>query len=183
MTRAYDEWVANLFDVVPGRVVLLTLFLVTLAVSVLWHRYPAWVPRHWPRWRTPSFRRPRAPRFRSAPQDAQQAPAPRRGARPAPADADALAAGGHYDEAIRQRLRDTVRDLTRAGLIAPQPGTTAAELALVAAGNQPAIAPALDAATTLFSEVWYGEQPAGPEQDARMRRLTDEVRTAVGGLR
>ncbi|MEU4429041.1 DUF4129 domain-containing protein, partial [Actinoplanes sp. NPDC024001] len=47
------------------------------------------------------------------------------------------------------------------------------------AANRPPLGPALSGATDLFSEIWYGHRPAGPEQDARMRGLTGEVRAAL----
>ncbi|MEU4689461.1 DUF4129 domain-containing protein [Actinoplanes sp. NPDC023714] len=190
MTRAYDEWIADLLDVIPGRMLLLGLFLGTLIGSVLWYSFPVWIPRRRPRFHLPRlprlrlrFRRPRSRRDTGKAGETQEIPTPssvRVEAAPAGQTADALAAQGRYDEAIRQRLRDTVRDLTRAGVVSPQPGSTVAELAGATASGRPAIAPAMDAATELFSEVWYGHRPAGAEHDAHMRRLTDEVRTDVG---
>ncbi|MEU4563078.1 DUF4129 domain-containing protein [Actinoplanes sp. NPDC023936] len=192
MTRAYDEWIAAVFDVVPARLVLLGLFLITLVGAVLWYSFPAWVPRRWPRLRMPriDLRLPRRrTRRRPAAREAgnqDQILRPTRvrdHASPIGPDADRLAAEGRYAEAIRQRLRDTVADLTRAGVVSPQPGSTAAELAGAAAGARPGVAPAMDAATELFSEVWYGHRPARAEHDERMRRLTDEVRGDAGGPR
>ncbi|BBH69482.1 hypothetical protein ACTI_61670 [Actinoplanes sp. OR16] len=190
MSRRYDEWIADLFDVVPGRTVLLLLFLATLTGSLLWYSFPVWIPRGMPRI---SLRLPGLPRWRRRRRPAPhpeaetqeiKTPSPVRPEAPLTGQsADVLASQGRYDEAIRQRMRDTVTDLTRAGVVAPEPGTTAAELADAAAGSRPGIAPAMDAATALFSEVWYGDRPARAEHDEHMRRLTDEVRTDVGGAR
>jgi len=93
--------------------------------------------------------------------------------------ADRLAAEGRYAEAIRQRLRDTLRELISRRLIPPQPGWTAAELATMAAEQRPAVAWPLGNATELFSEVWYGDRPAGRDHDEHMRTLTDQVRAAL----
>lgn len=86
----------------------------------------------------------------------------------------------HIAEAIRERLRDTVADLTRAGLVDPAPGDTAAELAATAGAGRPAVSPALTRATGLFAEVWYGSRPAGAAEDDQMRHLTAEVRGELG---
>lgn len=124
-------------------------------------------------------RRPRKPAAR-APKPVKPEPA----AAPAPAGsfvaaqslADRLAAQGRYAEAIRERLRETVGALTRAGVVLPEPGETAGELAATAAERRPAIAPPLRGATALFSEIWYGNRPAGRDQDEHMRSLSSEIR-------
>jgi hypothetical protein len=194
MTRRYDEWIAGLFDVIPGRMVLLALFLITLVGALAWYSFPHWLPRHWashlPRLPRLRFRLPRLRfRFRRAakgPAETQeikiQKPPRVRDQAPTPEpDADVLAAQGRYGEAIRQRLRDTVADLTRAGVVTPEPGSTVVELAGATSANRPTAARAMDAATELFSQVWYGQGRAGAEHDERMRRLTDEVRSDLGG--
>ncbi|MBB2947432.1 hypothetical protein FB565_007200 [Actinoplanes lutulentus] len=184
MTRGYDAWIADVLDVIPGRTLLLGLFLITLVGSVLWYSFPAWVPRRWPSFRLPALPRlPRRRRKKSTSNSDQKPPSVRVKAPSFQPDANVLASEGRYDEAIRQRLRDTVIDLTRAGVVSPEPGTTVAELADVTALNQPVAAPAMDAAAALFSEVWYGRREAGPSHDEHMRRLTDEVRSSLGGPR
>ncbi|WP_433824645.1 DUF4129 domain-containing protein [Actinoplanes sp. CA-015351] len=181
MNRGYDAWIADVLDVIPGRLLLLGLFLITLAGSVLWYSFPAWIPRRWPSFHLPALPRlARRPRRGDKPQSDQEPPSVRAKAPSFPPDANLLAAEGRYDEAIRQRLRDTVMDLTRAGVVSPEPGTTVAELADVTAVNQPGAGPAMDAAAALFSEVWYGRRVAGPSHDEHMRRLTDEVRASLG---
>ena len=92
--------------------------------------------------------------------------------------ADRLAAEGRYAEAIRQRLRDTLRELIAARLVPPQPGWTAAELATMASTQRPAVAWPLGNATELFSEIWYGDRPAAAHHDERMR---DADRPGPGG--
>ena len=175
MTRSINELTAAVFDVVPGPLLLLLLILVPGVGGALWYWYPAWVPRRMPRWRR--AKRTTAPEAEPVitPAEPEEAPA-------VPEDlllADRLAAAGRYAEAIRQRLRDVVRDLAAAGVIVPQPGWTAAELAAVAAAQKPGVAAPLGAATEVFSQIWYGDRPAGPAQDDRMRTLTDQVRAEL----
>ena len=212
MTRAYDEFVAAVFDVVPAPLALFGLILLTALVAVLWYRFPAWLPRRLPRlrprlprlarlrlprWRTPRIRLPRLDwrrllfwrRTKKEKAALTAGPAVPAGGAPAPRAAahlslaDRLAAEGRFAEAIRQRLRDTVAELTRAGVIAPQPGWTAAELTTAAAANRPGIGPALGGATEIFSEIWYAERPALAGHDERMRRLVAEVRSGLGASR
>lgn len=200
MTRVWDEFAASVFDRISPQLLLLLLLAVAGLVGALWYWYPAWVPRRLPRfrlrrprWRLPRFRLPRfrLPRWRRG-----KKPAARKGrttaAEPefAPSVvlpdgmllADRLAAEGRYAEAIRQRLRDVVGDLTAAGVVAPLPGTTAAEVAGLAAARRPAVAAPLGDATDLFSEIWYGDRPALHSHDARMRAMTGEVRRLMAEL-
>jgi hypothetical protein len=186
MSRAWDEFVAGVFDVVPGQVVLLLLLVAAGVSGTLWYTFPAWVPRRWPR--LPRFRWKRRekkkPIAKPVPEPVLTAAQPESEPEvPLPAGAlslaDRLAAEGRYAEAIRQRLRDTIRDLTAAGIVAPQPGWTAAELAAVASARRPAVAWPLGSATELFSEIWYGDRPAQQVQDDRMRDLTGQVREAA----
>ncbi len=188
MTRAWDEFAAAVFDVLPPGVVLLLLLIAAGLVAALWYWFPAWVPRRLPRWRLPRLRRPR--RRKEKKPAAATADAEPLITLPAPDEepnvalggmslADRLAAEGRYAEAIRQRLRDTVGDLVDARVVAPQPGWTAAELAAVAAAQRPAVAHPLGAATELFSEIWYGDRPAYRDHDEHMRALTAQVRAGV----
>ena len=188
MTRSIDELAAAVFDIVPGPVLFLLLILVAGVGGSLWYWYPAWVPRRMPG-------RPKRAKVVKQKKKKEEEPAKAEpvvtAAEPeeapvVPEDlllADRLAAEGRFAEAIRQRLRDIVRDLVAAGGIAPQPGWTAAELAAVAAAQRPGVAWPLGAATELFSEIWYGARPAGRDQDDRMRTLTDQVRAELTGVR
>jgi len=183
--RGYEEFVGALTGIVSPGLLLLILIAVTAVWAAAWYWYPAWVPRRLPRFR---FRFPRRKKRERRPRTettTKKIERPRRGkaGRSAPsvdgALADRLAAEGRYAEAIRQRLRDTVTDLTRAGVVTPEPGTTAAEITAAAATGRPAVGAALTGATGLFSRVWYGSQPAGPTDDEQMRHLTAEVRAAL----
>ena len=189
MTRAWDEFVAAVFDVVSPGLLLLLLIAGAAVVAALWYWFPAWVPRRLPRWRLrwPRWRRPWR-RKRATEATAVAAPEPIiTAAEEEPAlvpvgdlsPADRLAAEGRYAEAIRQRLRETLRVLVAARLVPPQPGWTAAELAAIASTQRPAVAWPLGNATELFSEIWYGERPAAHAHDERMRALTDQVRAAL----
>jgi hypothetical protein len=177
VTRAWDEWAAAVFDVVPGPTLLLILLLAAGLAGALWYTYPAWIPRRWPRW--PGRRR----RVRAAPPAKQEKPKREKVAEPVvtaavAADlslADRLAAEGRFAEAIRQRLRDSIRELVAAGVVAPQPGWTAAELAAVAAEQRPGVAGPMGRAVEVFSEIWYGDRPAGRAQDDHMRALTGQI--------
>ncbi len=174
MIRAWDEAAAAVFDVVPGPLLFLGLLVAAAIGGALWYSYPAWLPGP----RRPRARRKRTKRAKTAKADVLTAAEPE----PEPAEegelslADRLAAAGRYAEAIRQRLRDVIRDLVEAKVLAPQPGWTAAELAVLAAAQRPAVGAPLSAATELFSEIWYGARPAGAAQDDRMRLLTAQVR-------
>jgi hypothetical protein len=196
VTRAWDEFAAAVFDIVSPQLLLLILLVLAGVVGALWYWFPAWVPRRMPRWRMPRLRKPRwrlprwrLPRWRRTRKPKAAKKARKTKAEPAFAPtvvladgtllADRLAAEGRYAEAIRQRLRDVVGDLTAAGVIAPLPGTTAAEVAAAAATQRPAVAGPLAGATDLFSEIWYGDRPALPFHDERMRALTGDVRARI----
>ena len=194
MTRAWDEFAAAVFDVVPPGVLLLLALALAGLVGALWYWFPAWVPRRlprlrlprWrmPRWRLPKWRRTRKPKAARKAKKTKVVPvfAPTVVLPDGTLLADRLAAEGRYAEAIRQRLRDVVGDLTAAGVVAPLPGTTAAEVAAAAAAQRPAVAGPLAGATDLFSEIWYGDRPALPVHDERMRALTGDVRTRMRGV-
>ena len=188
MTRAWDELVAAVFDVVSPINVLLLLILGAAVVAALWYWFPAWVPRRLPRWRLrwPRWRWPkRRKRVKASEVKAPEAVITAAEEEPALVPvgdlslADRLAAEGRYAEAIRQRLRDTLRELVAARLVPPQPGWTAAELAAMASTQRPAVAWPLGNATELFSEIWYGRRPASHAHDEQMRALTDQVRAAL----
>ncbi|WP_436534003.1 DUF4129 domain-containing protein [Actinoplanes sp. HUAS TT8] len=202
--RFYDSLVARIFDALSPQLTLLILLALTGLVAALWYWFPAWVPRRFPRLkfrfprlRLPRWRLPRVrlhwrfPRWRRKPKAKAQPtakpvvaaaePAVVEAPRPAVglSLADRLAAEGRYAEAIRERLRETVSDLTRAGVIAPEPGTTALELAADAAARRPVVGAPLGGATAIFSEIWYGRREASSGHDDRMRSLTAEVRSSL----
>jgi hypothetical protein len=65
-------------------------------------------------------------------------------------------------------------------VIEHRPGWTVTELAHAAAAARPSVDQPLTQATTLFSDIWYGQRPAHAEHDARMRALAERVGSAVG---
>jgi hypothetical protein len=83
--------------------------------------------------------------------------------------ADQLAAAGRYAEAVRERLRSIVRMLIEREIIPNTPGWTVTELARAGSAARPALAPPLTGAVGVFSEIWYGLQPATVGDDERMR--------------
>src|SRR5262249_52273092 len=103
--------------------------------------------------------------------------------------ADRYAAQGRYAEAVRERLRAIVRELVDAGAVGNRPGWTGTELARVAAAARPPVRPPLDAASLVFSDIWYGLRPAYAHHDERMREYAAQVHAALaaqpvgGGVR
>jgi hypothetical protein len=196
VTRSYDEFLGRLFDVISPALVALLLLAVAFVGGFLWYTYPAWIRIRLPRIRFPRIRFPRW-KFRLRrlkmrarkpkvvkPAPPVRTPEPQPNPEPQPvvaslSTADRLAAEGRYAEAIRERLRESVTALTRYGVITPAPAWTAHEVATTASANRPAVSAPLAGATDIFSEVWYGRRPAGPDQDALMRRLTAEVKAAL----
>jgi hypothetical protein len=184
VTRAWDEFAATVFDQVAPGLLLLILLAVAGVVAALWYWFPAWVPRRLPRMQLPR-RRSRQPKKGRSPDQARKGPeTPFEPSVVLPDGrllADRLAAEGRYAEAVRQRLRDIVGDLSVAGVVAPLPGTTVAEVATTVATQRPAMAAPLSDATEVFSEIWYGDRRASREHDDRMRALTGEVRRRMTG--
>jgi hypothetical protein len=199
MSRSWVGFLDALSVVIPLPLLGLILVVLAAIVGLLWYFFPRWVPR-----RLPRFGRPRWPGWRlrwpewrglfkwfkrkkrSAEPDVESVLETSGDELPdLPAEvfvslADRLAAEGRYAEAIRERLRAIVRSLVDRGLIGHRPGWTVTELARAAGSARPAVEPPLTQATALFSDVWYGQQPAYAEHDARMRALAERVGAAVG---
>jgi hypothetical protein len=204
--RWWNELVAAIGTALPLAVVVLIMFAAASVVAALWYFFPAWIPRRmprlrrprwrWrlrrPRWRWPKFRWPswRRRRRKKVTDKPDELPEPVGGDEvpdlPAATFvdlADRLAAEGRFAEAVRERLRGMVRELIERGVLEHRPGFTVTELAAAAAARRPAVAPALDAAGRLFSDIWYGARPAHAEHDARMRELARELTAALGTAR
>jgi hypothetical protein len=186
------------------------LFVAAALVAAGWYFWPKWLPWNWPRraktgeprkkwrWRWPRLRWRWPWRRRRKAEDEAETTEPE--LVPHETDelpelpveaflslADKLAAEGRYAEAIRERLRGIVRELIDAGVIENRPGFTVTELAGAASRVRPQVRPPLDAASRLFSDIWYGQRPAGAEPDARMREYATHVHAAltpvpVGGM-
>ncbi|MFD6755948.1 DUF4129 domain-containing protein [Micromonospora gifhornensis] len=176
-TRWWTETTAALGDHVPLPLVALLLVLATVLAAAGWYTYPAWVPRRFPRpRRLPRLRRrrrpPRAPRPRRVDTDAAVDPESPQPTGP-PAHhvslADRLAAEGRYDEAIRERLRGMVRELSDRGLVSVRPGTTVTEIVEAAATRHPPAGPPVAAAAATFARVWYAQRPGTADHDKQVR--------------
>jgi hypothetical protein len=198
MSRWWTESVAALGDVVPLPLPALLLVLLAGLVAAGWYWWPAWVPRRRPGWlRWPRLRMPRVrwPRFRWprwSRRRRESTPEPGAGKTAAGPDelpdmpvaafislADRLAAQGRYAEAVRERLRAMVRELVDRRVVEHRPGWTVTELAGAAGRARPSVDEPLRAAGGVFSDLWYGQLPATPQHDARMRELTDQLRRAL----
>ncbi|ROO62668.1 uncharacterized protein DUF4129 [Micromonospora sp. Llam0] len=90
--------------------------------------------------------------------------------------ADRYADQGRYAEAVRERLRAMVVEITDHGVLTDRPSWTVTELADVAGRAEPAAHPVLTEASGIFSDVWYGEHPALAGHDRRMRELAGQLR-------
>jgi hypothetical protein len=197
MSRAWVDLLDAVSMVCPLPLLGLILVVLAAIVGLLWYFFPRWVPRRLPRFRRPHWRgwRWRWPEWRmwfkrkkkldaepdvEAVLDTSGDELPDLPAEVFISLADRLAAEGRYAEAIRERLRAIVRDLVDRGVIEHRPGWTVTELARAAVSARPPVDQALTQATTLFSDIWYGQRPAHAEHDARMRALAERVSAAVG---
>ncbi|MET7748797.1 DUF4129 domain-containing protein [Micromonospora sp. NPDC005367] len=202
-SRWWTETTAALGDHVPLSLVTALLVVAGVAAALAWYTFPAWVPRRlpgprlrlpriglprirlprprWPRLRWPRLRLRLRPRRRSAANNA--APAAER---PPPDEtpdqltahlslADRLAAEGRYAEAVRERLRDMIRELAARQVVPAQPGLTVLEVGSTATRNRPHSGPPVVAASLIFSELWYAQRPATADHDRRMRELAAEL--------
>ncbi|NES15283.1 MULTISPECIES: DUF4129 domain-containing protein [Micromonospora] len=189
MSRWWTETVAALGDVVPLPLAALLLLLAALLAALAWYFFPAWVPRRLPRWRLPRLPRLRLPRRRrrskARPADGSPPVPTPRAPEPVPARhaalADRLAAEGRYAEAVRERLRDMVRELVERQVVEPRAGMTVTELTTAAAQVRPGTRPALHAAGAVFSDLWYAQRPATPEHDRAMRRHAADLHRELAG--
>lgn len=203
MTRFWNELMASLGDVTPGGVggdVFFSLVL-ALLVALGWYFWPAWLPWNWAwrrgrrssrasrsgtgwrgrfrlgrlRWRL-RFRRRRKPRTVEAQADLPPDTMPDVPAETLVLTADQLAADGRFAEAVRERLRAMVRELIERGVIPFSPGWTVTELAAAARRERPGLAPSLNGAVGIFSDIWYGLRPAIAGDDQALRAHAEQLR-------
>jgi hypothetical protein len=190
----------NLLAAIPvDRVGIVAATLIVLAAGALaglaWQTFPRWLPRRswfrgWSpaalrRWWTRWWARLRGLRWRRKPSEKPE---------PVPSDvevpvdalpdvpaldlrsaADRLAAQGRWAEAVRERLRATVRELVDAGVVTRHPEWTVTELARAAAAARPEVAAPLRSAGDVFSGIWYGGRVADRTHDERMREYAGQV--------
>ncbi|SIR41024.1 DUF4129 domain-containing protein [Micromonospora avicenniae] len=199
-SRWWTETTAALGDHVPLSLVAALLVVAGVTAALGWYTFPAWVPRRLPRPRLrlpriglprirlprPRWPRLRRPRLRLRRRRAAGNATP--AAEPAgPPDetldqftahlslADRLAAEGRYAEAVRERLRDMIRELAARQVVPTQPGLTVLEVGSTATRNRPHTGPPVVAAGLIFSELWYAQRPATADHDRRMRELAAEL--------
>ncbi|GIJ51050.1 hypothetical protein Val02_79360 [Virgisporangium aliadipatigenens] len=153
-----------------------------------WPRF-TWPALRWPKWRWPrfTFTWPWRRRKKTVPAKEETVETLEPGSEEVPevpvADfvslADRLAAEGRFAEAVRERLRGMVRELIELRVLEHSPGLTVTELAAVAVARRPQVAAPLTEAGMIFSDIWYGERPAGAEHDARMKELAGTLSAAL----
>jgi hypothetical protein len=93
------------------------------------------------------------------------------------ATAESYAAEGNWGPAIRHRLRAVARQLEEAGVLNPNPGRTANELARDAGAVLAHLAGELSSAATAFNDVTYGERPGTQVAYQMVADLDDHLRS------
>ncbi len=93
------------------------------------------------------------------------------------ATAEGFAAGGNWAAAIRHRLRAVARQLEETGVLNPNLGRTANELALDAGAVLPHLAGELSSAATAFNDITYGERPGTQAAYQMIADLDDHLRS------
>lgn len=96
------------------------------------------------------------------------------------AAAERFESDGAWKEALRCRYRVLVSELVERDVVGDVPGRTAGEYRREVAAGFPAAAPPFDDASDLFELAWYADAPTGPDENQRIRTLTDDV---VGRVR
>ncbi|MET7686188.1 DUF4129 domain-containing protein [Streptomyces sp. NPDC005423] len=159
--NALWDWVDRLFGnasaATPGG----TLGLVVVILAVLVVGAALWWRLGTPR-RTPGFT---AALFDDGPRSAAE----HRSA------AEAHAAQGHWNPAVRDRMRAIVRSLEERALLDIRPGRTADEAAADAGHALPAHTDRLRAAATHFDEVTYGGRGASEQSYERIAALDRDL--------
>lgn len=77
--------------------------------------------------------------------------------------------------AVRCRHRALVTTLIRRGVVTARPGQTAGEISRAVSTERPAAAAAMQDATWLFKDTWYGWTEATASSSARFAELADQV--------
>lgn len=99
--------------------------------------------------------------------------------------AEESASRGDYSTAVLERLRGVAASLEERGILPPDAGRTADELAAQAAERFPGHASELSAAARLFDQVRYGDGTGTADGYERLRELDDALArgpaVAVGG--
>lgn len=94
-------------------------------------------------------------------------------------EADRLAGGGAYREAMRCRYRSVVAALAERGTVQEVPGLTAGAYLRLVAQVEPGLVPAFSEVTTRFERSFYGRVPVAQADDRDLdgvaRRVLDRV--------
>ncbi|OHV37756.1 MULTISPECIES: DUF4129 domain-containing protein [Pseudofrankia] len=91
------------------------------------------------------------------------------------AEAEEHAGAGRHAEAVRSRLRAVVRMLEEKGVLDPRASRTAGELVMEMTAVTTTGIDELRVAVAVFSDVWYGGGPAGPESYQAVVRADDAL--------
>jgi hypothetical protein len=159
------NWLSSLLNTSPsgsagsGALILLAVVIAVVIAAVLY-------------WLGPTRRNNRA---RGSPVLAD----PPRSAGEHRAEADRLAAGGNYGDAIIERIRAIVVDLEAREILLRRPGRTARELAVEASAAFPARGAELSRAARTFDDVRYGGRAGSEASYTRIRELDLELQAAT----
>ncbi|HVF04555.1 MAG TPA: DUF4129 domain-containing protein [Frankiaceae bacterium] len=91
------------------------------------------------------------------------------------AEAERLAAGGDFKEAVRARFRAIIRELELRAVLDERPGRTAGEIAREGGAAVPAIGADLRTVAGTFDEIWYGRRPAAADDYATVRAADERI--------
>ncbi len=94
-------------------------------------------------------------------------------------EADRCVRAGDHRGAVRARYRSLTATLARRDLVADTPGRTAGEQRDDVARRAPDLTPAFDAVADLFERVWFGGDPAGPDESDAARDLAGRALAAA----
>lgn len=95
------------------------------------------------------------------------------------AQAEAAEAAGDWRVGVRCRHRWLAATLLGKGLISDRPGQTAGEIYQAVAAQRPDAQPAMQQATDLFKDTWYGWVEADKQSSDRFVALAHDVLAAV----
>lgn len=95
------------------------------------------------------------------------------------AEATTHEAAGEWRMGLRCRHRALVAELIDRHTISARPGQTAGEVAQVVSSQVPGAAASMSAATRLFTDVWYGGQPASSTTRDQFEQYSQIVVSSV----
>ncbi|MCC6226907.1 MAG: DUF4129 domain-containing protein [Microthrixaceae bacterium] len=98
-------------------------------------------------------------------------------------DAERAESEGRWKDAMRDRYRELVAELTERRVLPDVPGRTTGELRADMAEHEPPMADPFSEACLLFELPWYADLPTGAEENSRIRQLTDHILAETEGAR